>query len=73
MRDEYDFSKGEPNPYVTEKEAKVSISIRLNKSTVDYFKSLAAKSDIPYQTLINAYLTDCCRRDIKPQMTWTAS
>ncbi len=64
MRDEYDFSKARPNPYA--KRLKQAVTIRLDKPTVDYFKLLADKTVIPYQTLINLYLRDCVlnRREI---------
>lgn len=57
MRKEYDFSKGTRNPYVNKE--KKQITIRLNASTIDYFKDQAEKTGISYQNLINMYLTDC--------------
>ncbi len=59
MRKHYDFSKmkGRKNPYV--KHLKQPVTIRLDKSTVAYFKSLAAELGMPYQSLINLYLRDC--------------
>ncbi len=69
MREEYDFSKGIKNPYA--KPEKTSITIRLDKSTVDYFKSLSDEANMPYQTLINAYLTDCAHKGLKPSLTWS--
>lgn len=59
MRTHYDFSKmtGEKNPYV--KLLKQPITIRLDKETVSYFKSLATELGVPYQNLINLYLRDC--------------
>jgi len=38
---------------------KATCPMRLDKDSVDYFKSLAKESGIPYQTLINFYLRDC--------------
>jgi predicted DNA binding CopG/RHH family protein len=35
------------------------VTIRLDPSTIDYFKGLSAESGIPYQTLISLYLRDC--------------
>ena len=63
MRDEYDFSEGDKNPYA--KPSKTPVTIRLDKETVAYFKGLAEKAHMPYQTLINAYLADCATRKIK--------
>ena len=70
MRDEYDFSKGIRNPYI--KHSKKQITINLEESTVMYFKRLAEEKGIPYQTLINLYLTDCAKRELKPEMVWSA-
>jgi predicted DNA binding CopG/RHH family protein len=35
------------------------VTIRLDESTVEYFKTLADDTDLPYQGLINVYLRDC--------------
>lgn len=67
MRTHYDFSKmkGERNPYI--KALKQPITIRLDKDTVSYFKTLATDLGVPYQNLINSYLRDCAtsRRKLK--------
>ena len=68
MRVEYDFSEGVKNPYV--KPPKTTVTIRLDKETVLYFKSLAEKVHMPYQTLINSYLADCAARKVKPSVVW---
>lgn len=68
MRDEYDFSKAKKNPYVNK--LKKPVTIRLEKSTIDYFKSLSAETDIPYQKLINLFLRDCAKKRKKPSMSW---
>ena len=69
MRKEYDFSKAVKNPYIRKK-AKTLVTIRLDATTVDYFKSLSEEANLPYQTLINSYLTDCAKRKLKPQIAW---
>ena len=69
MREEYDFSDGVKNPYV--RAQKTSITIRLDKSTVDYFKNLSEEVNIPYQTIINAYLADCAAKRRKPSLVWS--
>jgi predicted DNA binding CopG/RHH family protein len=51
MRKEYDFSKGVKNPYT--KRLKKQITIRLDDSTIEYFKALAEEADISYQNLMN--------------------
>ncbi len=70
MREHYDFSKmkGKKNPYI--KYLKQPITMRLDRDSVDYFKSLAEESGIPYQTLINLYLRDCAMSERKLNMTW---
>ena len=70
MKDEYDFSKGVKNPYI--KSAKKQITINLDEGTVAYFKRLAEETGIPYQTLINLYLSDCAKKQLKPEMVWTS-
>lgn len=68
MRDEYDFSQSVQNPYA--KHLKKQITIRLEADVVDYFKSLAVETGIPYQTLINLYLQDCAKSQRKPSLGW---
>lgn len=68
MREEYDFSKARKNPYV-QKEKK-QITINLNTEVVDYFKQQSESSGIPYQTLINLYLTDCVVNEKELKLSW---
>jgi predicted DNA binding CopG/RHH family protein len=68
MREEYDFSNAKPNPYA--KRLKKSITIRLDEFTVEYFKNLAEKSGIPYQSLINLYLRDCAASSREIAVSW---
>ena len=68
MKKEYDFSKGIKNPY--SKRLKKTITININNSTIDYFKLQAEKSGIPYQTLINLYLTDCAEKNRTLELSW---
>lgn len=72
MRKHYDFSKmkGRKNPYA--KHLKQPVTMRLDRDTVAYFKSMAEESGIPYQTLINLYLRDCAVNDRKLHMKWTS-
>ena len=71
MREEYDIKNLNPrrNPYV--KKAKKQITINIDNDTVDYFKGLSESSCIPYQTLINLYLSDCSAHQKKLHMTWS--
>lgn len=68
MQKEYDFTKAVKNPYV--KRPKTAVTIRLDQATVDYFKRLSEQVNLPYQTLINSYLTDCANRKVKPNVNW---
>ncbi len=70
MRDHYDFPKmkGRKNPY--SKYLKQPVTMRLDRDTVLYFKSMAEETGIPYQTLINLYLRDCAVSQRKLQMRW---
>lgn len=67
MRDEYDFSNGKRNPYADK--LKKQITIRLNASTIEYFKQQAEETGISYQNLINMYLTDCAVHKKKLEYT----
>lgn len=71
MRDEYDISKLNPrkNPY--SQRLKKQITININSDTIDYFKEQSEISGIPYQTLINLYLTDCAVNKRQLKMAWS--
>lgn len=71
MKKEYDFSNARKNPYADK--TKQQITINLNQSTVQYFKDLAAKTGLPYQTLINLYLTDCAKNKREPEVSWISA
>jgi uncharacterized protein (DUF4415 family) len=68
MRDEYDFSDAKPNPYA--KTLKSQVTIRLDKSTIEYFKNLSEEVGVPYQSLINLYLRDCAVSEKKLELKW---
>ncbi len=68
MREEYDFSKAEKNPYI--KREKATITIRIDKEAIAYFKALSAEVNIPYQSIINSYLADCARKQLRPSVKW---
>jgi uncharacterized protein (DUF4415 family) len=70
MRDHYDFSKmkGRKNPYA--KYLKQPVTMRLDRDTVSYFKSMSEDTGIPYQSLINLYLRDCAVNHLKLHMKW---
>lgn len=68
MREHYDFSNSKPNPYA--KRLKKQITINLSIDAINYFKNQAEDTGIPYQTLINLYLTDCAENNKKLQLSW---
>jgi uncharacterized protein (DUF4415 family) len=72
MKEHYDFSKmkGRKNPFM--KYLKQPVTMRLDRDTVAYFKSMAEETGIPYQTLINLYLRDCALNQRKLDLTWSS-
>jgi len=72
MKSEYDLSQMQSrrNPYASK--LKKPVTMRLSEDVIDYFKSMAKDSDIPYQTLINLYLRDCLNHHRKLDVSWHA-
>ena len=68
MKNEYDFTNAKKNPY-TEK-LKQQITINIDCATIAYFKAMSEKTGIPYQTLINMYLTDCVKNNKQITVAW---
>jgi uncharacterized protein (DUF4415 family) len=70
MKPEYDLSKMKrrPNPYA--KRLKRQTTLRMGTDVIEYFKAMSADVGIPYQNLINLYLTDCVRNARKLDMRW---
>ena len=70
MKEKYDFSKmkGWRNPYVVS--LKQPVTMRTDRDTVSYFKSMAKDTGIPCQSLINLYLRDCAMSGRKLEMSW---
>lgn len=68
MRDEYDFSGARKNPYA--KKLKNQITIRIDAKNIEYFKNLSDELNIPYQTLINSFLSDCVSKKLRPSTVW---
>ncbi|MDQ6952054.1 MAG: BrnA antitoxin family protein [Mariprofundaceae bacterium] len=73
MKSEYDLSKmqSRKNPYASK--LKKPVTMRLSEDVIEYFKSMAKDSDIPYQTLINLYLRDCLNQHRKLDISWHSS
>ena len=72
MKAEYDLSKmkSRPNPYA--KRLKRQVTIRMGVDVVEYFKEMAKESGIPYQNLINLYLSDCVQSRRKLRLQWAS-
>lgn len=68
MQEEYNFSNARKNPYA--KKLKKQVTINLNVEAIEYFKTESANSGIPYQVLINLYLTDCAAKKRKLTLSW---
>jgi predicted DNA binding CopG/RHH family protein len=68
MRKEYNFDKSIRNPYY--RKLKKPISIRLDAETIEYFKKLSEETNIPYQNLINSYLSECASKKLRPTLHW---
>lgn len=69
MRDHYDFSNGIKNPYADR--LKKQITIRLDDQVIDYFKSMAEETGMPYQNIINYYLLDCVKEKKRLEVTFS--
>lgn len=65
MKKNYDFSKAVKNPYA--KKLKKTICINISESVIAYFKALSEKTDIPYQVLINMFLTQAKAEKMEPK------
>ncbi|MBT3045649.1 MAG: BrnA antitoxin family protein [gamma proteobacterium symbiont of Ctena orbiculata] len=70
MKSEYDFSKmkSRKNPYASK--LKKSVTIRLGEDVIEYFKTMAEETGIPYQSLINLYLRDCVAQHREIDLSW---
>ena len=70
MRKEYDLKKMKlrPNPYTNK--LKQSVTIRLDKDVIEYFKDLSKTTSTPYQTLVNDFLRSCSEQKLTPKTVW---
>ena len=68
MRKHYDISRVKKNPYA--ERLKKASTIRLDESTVEYFKELADETELPYQSLVNLYLRDCAATGRRLMLNW---
>ncbi len=70
MRKEYDFKKLERAEPKYVRRAKTAVTMRLDPTVIAYFRSLAEKSGLPYQSLINYVLREYANRSIEPSANW---
>ena len=70
MKKEYDIEKLNPrrNPYA--KHLKKQVTMYVDQDNIDYFKNESQNVGIPYQTLINMYLSDCKKKKRKLNLQW---
>ena len=70
MKEEYDIEKLNPrkNPY--SRRLKKQVTINIDCDTIDFFKNQSEYTGIPYQTLINLYLSDCAKQKKQLEMSW---
>ncbi len=71
MKAEYDLSKmkSRRNPYA--RQLKQQVTLRIRPDVIEYFKSMAEDTGIPYQSLISLYLQDCAKTHRKLDPQWT--
>ncbi len=70
MKEEYDVKKlkrAEPK-YL--KHLKEAVTMRVDPHVIEYFKVLAEKTGIPYQSLINYVLKDYANTGLEPSANW---
>lgn len=58
MPAEVDFSESVPNPYIG-KVTRRRFTMNIDGENIDYFKAEAVRTGVPYQVIINMYLTEC--------------
>lgn len=70
MKEEYDIKNlnSQKNSYT--KKLKQQITINLDCEVVNFFKNMSAQTSIPYQTLINLYLSDCMEQNKQLNISW---
>lgn len=70
MREDYNIAELSPrkNPYTGR--LKKQVTLNIDNEIIDYFKAQSKESGLPYQTLINLYLSDCVSKKRKPSVTW---
>ena len=57
MPAEVDFSDSVPNPYIGKVRRRITMNI--DGENLDYFKAESVRTGVPYQVIINMFLTEC--------------
>jgi len=70
MKKEYDLSKMKSRKNAYASKLKKPVTIRLGEDVINYFKSMAEESGVPYQSLINLYLRDCVSQHRIVDISW---
>jgi uncharacterized protein (DUF4415 family) len=70
MRKEYDFAKLKPAEPKYLRRAKAAVTMRVDPTVLAYFRALAGKSGLPYQSLINYVFRDDANRSLEPSANW---
>ncbi|MBM3333909.1 BrnA antitoxin family protein [Candidatus Sumerlaeota bacterium] len=70
MRREYDFTDSVRNSYA--RHFRKQVTLRLGTDVIAYFKALARETGVPYQNLINLYLSDCAHSGKKMVLKWAS-
>jgi len=70
MRKQYDLKKLKKAEPKYTKRLKEPVTIRLDPAVISYFKELAAKTDLPYQSLVNYVLRDYALNGLSPTANW---
>lgn len=63
VREEYDFSESEPNPYYGKVRRRKATTMNIDVRVLDYFKAESERTGVPYQNIINAYLLQCVEEE----------
>lgn len=70
MRENYNIEDLNPRENLYAKKLRQQVTINLDTEIVTYFKTQASMYGIPYQTLINLYLSDCVSKKRELQISW---
>jgi hypothetical protein len=71
MKKHRGFSNAKKNPQG--KHVKTIVTMRLDASTIAYFRKLAGETSLPYLALINLYLGDCAASGRRLELSWRTS